>query len=139
MKIESTYFEAIGLVTSSLNGRLKISLNGSGCSACHGSLCMLGESKAKEFEIANRGDEFRVGEEVLIRVNPGSAYLGLVLLYLFPFLLLVGLLIGLLQAGYAESIAGIISFVSLVPYFLVLYGFRGQLATTCRVNVVKKV
>jgi hypothetical protein len=76
---------------------------------------------------------------VFIRINPTSAYLGLILLYLLPFLLLVGLLIGFLQMGYAELIAGTISLGSLVPYFLFLFLFRKQLATQCRVNIVKKV
>ena len=139
MKKESDYFESLGFVTSSLNGTLKIALTGSGCSACHHSLCMLGESKAKELEVTTTNSAFRVGEEVLIRVNPASAYLGLMLLYLLPFLLLVCLLIGFLQMGYAESIAGTISLGSLVPYFLFLFLFRKQLATQCRVNIIKKV
>jgi positive regulator of sigma E activity len=139
MKKQSDYFESLGFVTSSLNGRLKIALTGSGCSACHHSLCMLGDSKAKELEVTATNSAFLVGEEVLIRVNPASAYLGLVLLYLLPFLLLVGLLIGFLQMGYTESIAGSISLASLVPYFLLLFLFRKQLATQCRVNIIKKV
>jgi sigma-E factor negative regulatory protein RseC len=100
---------------------------------------MLGESKAKELEVTITDSAFLVGEEVLIRVNPASAYLGLVVLYLLPFLLLVGLLIGFLQMGYTESIAGSISLASLVPYFLLLFLFRRQLATQCRVNIIKKV
>jgi sigma-E factor negative regulatory protein RseC len=100
---------------------------------------MLGDSKSKELEVTMKNALFQIGEEVLIRINPTSAYLGLILLYLLPFLLLVGLLIGLLQAGYPESVAGVFSLVSLLPYFLFLFLLRKQLATQCRVNIVKKV
>ncbi|MCA6366019.1 MAG: SoxR reducing system RseC family protein [Cytophagales bacterium] len=140
MSNRADYIEQSGLVIATTNGKMKVTIVGnSGCSACHNSLCMLGDSKSKELEVTMKNALFQIGEEVLIRINPTSAYLGLILLYLLPFLLLVGLLIGFLQMGYAESIAGTISLGSLVPYFLFLFLFRKQLATQCRVNIIKKV
>jgi sigma-E factor negative regulatory protein RseC len=140
MSNRADYIEQSGLVIANTNGNMKVTIVGNGgCSACHNSLCMLGDSKSKELEVTMKNALFQIGEEVLIRINPTSAYLGLILLYLLPFLLLVGLLIGLLQAGYPESVAGVFSLVSLLPYFLFLFLLRKQLATQCRVNIVKKV
>jgi sigma-E factor negative regulatory protein RseC len=140
MSNRADYIEQSGLVIANTNGNMKVTIVGNGgCSACHNSLCMLGDSKSKELEVTMKNALFQIGEEVLIRINPTSAYLGLILLYLLPFLLLVGLLIGLLQAGYPESVAGVFSLVSLLPYFLFLFLLRKQLATQCRVNIIKKV
>ncbi len=140
MSNRADYIEQSGLVIANTNGNMKVTIVGnSGCSACHNSLCMLGDSKSKELEVTMKNALFQIGEEVFIRINPTSAYLGLILLYLLPFLLLVGLLVGLLQMGYVESMAGAISLVSLVPYFLFLFLFREKLGSQCRVNIVKKV
>lgn len=132
------YLEHIGLVTDSSNSRLKISLVGSGCSACHKSLCMLGESKAKEVEIPVQENSFRAGDEVIVRINPESGYRAVTLLYFMPFLLMLLALIVMLSAGYNEGISGLTSLFVLVPYFGLLYIIRNKLGTRCKMEAVKR-
>lgn len=134
----SNYLEHMGLVTESSNSRLKISLVGSGCSACHKSLCMLGDSKAKEVEIPYKENELRAGDEVIVRINPSSGYQAVVLLYFVPFLLILLMLTGMLRAGYNEGISGLTSLLILGPYFGVLYTFRKVISTRCKMEVVKR-
>jgi positive regulator of sigma E activity len=132
------YPEHIGLVTDNQQGRLKISLTGSGCSACHKSLCMLGDSKAKEIEIRVSKHELKIGDEVLVKINPSSGYKAVAFLYLLPFLLMLGSLIFFLDIGYSEGISGLTSLAMLIPYFGILYGFRNRLGSECKIQVVKK-
>jgi positive regulator of sigma E activity len=129
--------EHIGLVTENKAGRLKISLVGSGCSACHKSLCMLGESKAKEVVISG-SLHFKAGEEVLVRINPASGYTAVVLLYLVPFLLMLLTLIIVLRLGYSEGWAGLGALLILVPYFLFLYGIRKSFHKQCKMEIVSR-
>lgn len=129
--------EHIGLVTENNNGRMKISLVGSGCSACHKSLCMLGESKAKEVMISG-SSKFKAGEEVVVRINPASGYTAVVLLYLVPFLLMLLTLIIVLRLGYSESSAGLWALLILVPYFLFLYGIRKSFHNQCKMEIVSR-
>lgn len=129
--------EHIGLVTENHNGRLKIALVGTGCSACHKSLCMLGESKAKEVEISG-SLQFKAGEEVLVRVNPASGYTAVVLLYLVPFLLMMLTLIVVMRLGYSEGWAGLGALLILVPYFLFLYGIRKSFRNQCKMEVISR-
>jgi sigma-E factor negative regulatory protein RseC len=131
------YLEHIGLVTDSNNSLLKISLLGSGCSACHKSLCMLGDSKAKEVEIPSQGYNYRIGDEVIVRINPASGYQAVVLLYFMPFLLTFLTLIIMLSSGYNEGISGLISLLVLTPYFGLLYTLRNKLAR-CKMEVIKR-
>lgn len=134
----SNYLEHIGLVTDSSNSRLKISLVGSGCSGCHKSLCMLGDSKAKEVEIPYKENRFRAGDEVIVRINPSSGYLAVALLYFVPFLLILLTLTGMLRVGYTEGVSGLTSLLILVPYFALLYTFRKMVSTQCKMEVVKR-
>jgi sigma-E factor negative regulatory protein RseC len=132
------YLEQAGLVTDYRNGRIKISLVGSGCSACHKSLCMLGDSKAKEVEVPEKGYQLKIGDEVMVKVNPSSGYKAVVLLYLLPFLLMLLSLMFLLHLGYPESISGLLSLLILMPYFSMIYGLRKKLGSQCKIEVVKK-
>lgn len=138
MSHSTDYLEHLGLVTDSSNSRVKISLVGSGCSACHKSLCMLGDSKAKEVDIPVQENSFRAGDEVIVRINPASGYQAVVLLYFIPFVLMVLALIIMLRAGYNEGISGLTSLVILGPYFGLLYTFRRKISTQCKMEVVKR-
>lgn len=138
MSHSTNYLEHLGLVTDSNNSRIKISLVGSGCSACHKSLCMLGDSKAKEVEIPAQENSFRAGDEVIVRINPASGYQAVILLYFMPFLLMLLALIIMLHAGYNEGISGLTSLMVLAPYFGLLYQLRKKLGTRCKMEVVKR-
>lgn len=137
MKEEVRYLEHVGLVTDTLNGRLKISLVGAGCSACHKSLCLLGDSKAKEVEIANEHG-FKAGDEVIVKINPASGYKAVALLYLVPFLLMIFSLIAMSRLGYNEGIAGLTSLLILVPYYGMIYLQKNNLRSQCSIDVEKR-
>lgn len=138
MTNSANYLEHIGLVTANQHGRIKISLTGSGCSACHKSLCMLGDSKAREVEIPQQGYSLNIGDEVLVKINPSSGYKAVALLYIVPFLLIFGSLLIMLALGYSDGSSGLIALLIMIPYFSMLYGFRKKLGSQCRVDVVKK-
>jgi sigma-E factor negative regulatory protein RseC len=132
------YLEHIGLVTDRSSSLLKISLVGSGCSACHKSLCMLGDSKAKEIEIPTLQSGLQPGDEVVVRINPSSGYKAVFLLYLLPFLLMLLSILVMQNLGYHESIAGVTSLLILIPYFLIVYSFRKKIGSQCRIEVIKR-
>ncbi len=138
MNAEISYMEHTGLVTDSQNGRIRISLVGSGCSACHKSLCMLGDSKAKEVEIPARDYGFKSGDEVIVKINPSSGYKAVALLYLVPFVLMIISLAGMTQLGYHESLAGLTSLLILVPYYGFIYLLKNTLRSQCSIEVEKK-
>ncbi len=129
------YLEHAGIVTDSQNGRVKISLIGSGCSACHKSLCLLGDSKAKEVEIPMSEHRLQVGDAVMVKINPGSGYKAVVLLYLLPFCLMLLTLLLTSRLGYQEGMAGVASLLILVPYFSLLFLMKKWLSSHCTIDV----
>lgn len=136
MSAEAQYLEHVGLVTDTQNGRVTISLIGSGCSACHKSLCMLGDSKAKEVEIPSNTNEFKAGDEVIVKINPASGYKAVTLLYLVPFTLMMFALV--LMSRFGEGMAGLTALLILVPYFSFLYLMKARVGSQCKIDVEKR-
>lgn len=136
MSERADYLEHVGLVTDTRNGRVTISLIGSGCSACHKSLCMLGDSKAKEVEIPSNTKEFKAGDEVIVKINPASGYKAVALLYLVPFTLMMLALV--LMSRFGEGIAGLAALLILVPYFGFLYLMKAKVGSQCTLDVEKR-
>jgi sigma-E factor negative regulatory protein RseC len=137
MNRDTNYLEHAGLVTHAQQGRVKIALVGSGCSACHNSLCMLGDSKAKEVEVLTNV-LFQSGDEVVVKINPASGYRAVLLLYVSPFLVMLLTLVLMMRFGYPEGLTGIASLLVLVPYFGTLYLMRKNLGSQCHIEVVKR-
>lgn len=127
-----------GLVIHSSHDHVKISLTGAGCTACHNSLCMLGESKAKEIEVLLNGKTYTTGDQVLVKINPASGYKALALLYLIPFCLMMIVLVSVTQSGYTEEVAGVASLLILFPYFGMLFLLRKQIDDSCKFEIEKK-
>lgn len=138
MKDELSYLEHVGIVTDTRNGRVKISLTGSGCSACHKSLCMLGESKAKEVEISFKEKWLKSGDEVIVKINPASGYMAVILLYVVPFALMIVSLLVMMRLGYNEGITGLTSLLILVPYFSLLFLLKNKLSSQCSIDIEKR-
>ena len=138
MTRDTNYLEHAGLVTDAQQGKVKIVLVGSGCSACHNSLCMLGDSKAKEVEVISKDLLFQSGDQVVVKINPASGYRAVLLLYVSPFLLMLLTLVFMAQSGYPEGLSGIASLLVLVPYFGTLYLLRKKLGSHCHIEVVKR-
>lgn len=98
---------------------------------------MLGDSNAKEVELPAGKSDLKIGDEVQVRINPSSGYKAVAFLYLLPFLLMVCSLLLLLRIGYSEGTSGLISLLVLIPYFGIIFLFRKQLGSQCRIDVVK--
>jgi sigma-E factor negative regulatory protein RseC len=57
--------------------------------------------------------------------------------YVYPFLLLMGVLIASLAAGVSELRAGTYALLSVIPYYLLLYLFRKRLESTFTFSIKK--
>ncbi len=138
MSQNKEYFEQSGLILSTGNGQVKVSIQGAGCSACHKSLCMLGDSKAKELEIMVHDNAFNTGDEVIVRISPSSGYTAVGMLYLVPFLFMITTLWVLTTLRYTEFIAGLSSLMILIPYFSIVFLMRKRLHHKCEIGLIKK-
>lgn len=130
-------FEQVGIVLASRGDDVRVSVQGSGCSACHKSLCMLGDSKAKEINVKTQGHAYRAGDQVVVSIDPSSGYMAVVTLYLIPFLFIIITLWLTTTLGFTEPVAGLSSLLILIPYFGGVFLIRGKLQHQCKIGIRK--
>jgi len=129
--------EQVGIVLATCGEDVSVVLQGSGCSACHKSLCMLGDSKAKEIHVRAHGHDYQVGDHVVVSINPSSGYMAVVTLYLMPFLVMIITLWLTTTLGFTEPVAGMSSLVILIPYFGGVFLLRSKLQHQCKIGIKK--
>lgn len=103
-------------------------LSKSACSGCSArSLCTSSESKVKEVNaVPTAGVEYEVGESVKVVGSESMGRMAVVLCFVVPLLLMVVVLVVLSGREVGDGWAGLLSLGVLLPYYLVLYAFRGR-------------
>ena len=100
----------------------------SACSGCHAEgSCNLSGVKEKIVEV-NGNHEFSPGDNVVVLMKKSMGYSALFLGYVFPFILVITVLIILAALQVTELIAGLGSLAILIPYYLTLYFFRNRIS-----------
>jgi len=101
----------------------------SACAACHSkNMCHAGEMDEKIIEIRRyQNDNYIAGEEVTILMESSLGYTALILAYLLPFFILLFVLITALSVSKNELIAGLLSLLVLIPYYVFIYTKRALL------------
>ena len=103
-------------------------LNQSACASCHASgACSMADVREKEVEIGCNNGNYTPGQEVSVVFRESLGFKALLYGYVLPFLLVLCILIILFSVTENEVMAGLISLGALVPYYTVLYFFRGAL------------
>ncbi|HHT61365.1 MAG: SoxR reducing system RseC family protein [Paludibacteraceae bacterium] len=101
----------------------------SACSACHAKAsCTASDSVEKIIETQIVGDEkFHEGEYVKVIGERKLGLLAVLLAFVFPFSLIIVVLLTLNAVGLPENWSGTLALASLVPYYLILALFKKKL------------
>ncbi len=108
------------------------------CESCRAkAVCGVSRTAGKEIEVpfTTKGAfELREPVEVILRKDLGHK--AVFWAYIFPFLLM---LLTLLTASvfFSEWVAGLLSLLVLVPYYLTVYGLRNYFERTFRISVLR--
>jgi sigma-E factor negative regulatory protein RseC len=117
-----------GIVQRNEENAVRVSITSvSACSGCHaeGSCTMSG----KEEKIIEVFGNYNVkpGDKVTILMKQSMGYTALFLGYVFPFILVIVVLITMIALKVPELTSGLISITILIPYYTVLYFFRRKI------------
>ena len=118
-----------GIIDSIAEGCVKVRiLQTSACAACKvASHCNASEAKEKIVEVfCNNAHAYKIGQEVMVSASKQVANKALLLGFGVPFLLLILVLIVTLKLSGNEGVAALSALASLVPYYLLLWCFRGS-------------
>jgi len=110
----------------------------SACASCHAKgVCSAADQEEKYLDVPLHGAEYKRGDSVFVQVARHLGFRAVLMGYVYPFLLLMAVLIGLLSAGMAELRAGSFALLSIIPYYLLLYLFRNRISKTFTFSIKK--
>lgn len=107
------------------------------CNSCRAkAACGISESETKEIEIINSNDYFKINERVEVVLKKALGFKAVFWAYVFPFILMFSTLI-ITSSFLKEWIAGLLSLIVLIPYFLTLYLFKNSLKSVFKMSILK--
>jgi sigma-E factor negative regulatory protein RseC len=110
----------------------------SACAACHArGACSAADQEEKYIDVQLQEKNYKIGEPVRVEVSRHLGMKAVALGYIYPFLLLMVVLVGALSAGITELKAGLIALLSLIPYYLLLYLFRKRIDSNFTFSIKK--
>jgi len=104
----------------------------SACSTCHAkSMCNISEIEEKVIEVKkDPRRELSEGQEVTVTMRKSQGGKAVLLGYILPFFLMIGVLLLVLFLSGNEGLAGLSAIFVLVPYYWLLYIYRDKLKRT---------
>ena len=112
--------------------------NVSACMSCHAKgACSAADQEEKFLLVPLQGATYQEGDPVYVQIAKHLGFRAVALGYVYPFLVLMAVLIGMLAAGAEELRAGGVALLSIIPYYLVLYLFRNRIAKSFTFSIKK--
>ena len=102
----------------------------SACSACKAkSMCMSAESQQKEMDVVML-EPLQVGDRVEVEVRQRLAWKAVLLAYLMPFIVMLGVIVALdFITDWSEAVVGTLALCAIALYYIVLGFFKHRLQT----------
>jgi sigma-E factor negative regulatory protein RseC len=125
-----------GVISQINRGSVIVSLDKNvHCETCHAKgACGVSDSAAKQIEVVDTGRTYSLNEpvEVILRKNLGHK--AVFWAYVFPFILM---LMTLLTASLfvTEWVAGLLSLLILIPYYLLMHGLKSYFKRTFDISI----
>lgn len=106
------------------------------CGACRArSAC--GGSSERTMTLANDGQGYRVGEQVMLVMERSMGLKAVVIAYLMPVFLMIGTLL-LAGMWLSELVSGSLALLVLVIYMLMIRVFRGAISREISITIEKE-
>ena len=110
----------------------------SACTSCHAKgACSAADQEEKSLDVPLHGNSYRAGDPGHVQIAKRLGFRAVALGYVYPFLLLMVVLISTLAVGMEELMAGTFALLSLIPYYLLLYLFRNRISSTFTFSIKK--
>ena len=119
----------VGVVESVNGGRIQVRIiQSSACASCKAAKqCHTSESKEKVVDIYSDDTEYVIGQRVMVMASYKVGLVAFCLAMLVPLVLMTSILFLLTACGYDEITAAVVSLLSLIPYYIILFIFRNQI------------
>lgn len=128
-----------GIVKSISTQTLEITINShSACTGCHAKgACSISDVKQKIITVERTGEEFQIGEKVIVYASLNNAFYSVILAYFLPSIVIISTIFYLENSGLSELTAAVGSIGILVIYFFILYLCREKISKKIKFSVTK--
>lgn len=129
-----------GTVIKTQKGQVTVQITSvSACAACQAhSSCGFAESKTKTLDIPDRHwADYSPGEQVTVAIDHTHGLLAVLIAYILPAVLLLGVIVGLSLAGVPELAVILSSFAALALYIGLLVLLRRRINGRFTLSIVK--
>jgi positive regulator of sigma E activity len=136
----SVCIEQKGTVEEITNHSITVKIHrDTSCGCCDSrGMCNLSDDTERIIDTVDNSLNLKIGDHVGITITRSMGNKAVILGYLFPFLLLIIVLIFLNALGFEEWLSGVISLAALFPYYMLLYLFRDRLKKSFTFVIRKK-
>lgn len=126
---EKNTIEHVGVISEINDQLIRVIINvQSACASCHASAICNVDSHGRIIEVLKPPkNDYIIGDNVKIKIEESKGFKALFLGYLMPFIIILAVLLALISFGFSEGFSGLISVLSLLPYYFVLYFFRDKI------------
>ena len=128
--MESREISHKGIIEDIQDSIIKVRIQSvSACQSCHAKgVCSVADTRDKTVEVHQPGKDYKTGEKVNVILRKGMGYKALLYGYVYPFVLVLFVLIIMSFITHNEIIAGIVAIGSTIPYYFILYLFNNRLS-----------
>ncbi|MFY0652764.1 MAG: SoxR reducing system RseC family protein [Cyclobacteriaceae bacterium] len=137
---EQTSIEHSGVITAVSDEKVTVFLEKEECSSCNmKGFCGVTDAERNTFILNkdNLNEEYRRGDRVRLKINLNAGYKALFWAYLMPFLLVAFTIIFTLLMGVSEKWAGLISLLTLPPYYYGLSKSSLSLSNNFKLDITR--
>lgn len=122
-------FEHLGRVVEVTHNSVRIAIEGvAGCGSCQAkSVCAIGDAAEKDIVVENNELGLNLNDQVRVVLLQSQGMRAVTYGYIFPLLILLGVLISTFQVFGNEVMAGLWSLGSVGVYYLMLSVFRKKI------------
>ncbi|HUX54776.1 MAG TPA: SoxR reducing system RseC family protein [Williamwhitmania sp.] len=122
-------FEHLGRVVEVTHNSVRIAIDGvAGCGSCQAkSVCAMGDAVEKDLVVENKDLALNLNDQVRVILKQSQGMRAVTLGYVFPLIILLGVLISTVQVLGNEVEAGLFSVGAVGIYYLILRLFRKKL------------
>ncbi len=136
----SKNFSHSGKILSVESGIVRVGFSSQGaCAGCQArAKCGMIDTSTRVVEVALRGgEEYSVGEEVEVAISHQMGFISVVVAYILPLILLIGILVVALALDINEGLAALTSLGVVGFYYVGVYIFRNRLDKQIKFTIVK--
>lgn len=138
--MDSKKFLHSGTVLSIEQGYLRVGFESqSACGTCHArSKCGMVDSSTREvMAVPRKGVIYRVGDSVEVAISYQMGIMSVVIAYVVPLVILIGVLATAIALGVDQGVAALISLATVGLYYVVVYIFRSKLDKQIKFTIEK--